>query len=190
MFRLFKNNAADQESYSGSSSYRYINSLIRKGSELYIVSPYIDNYYATVIRDLSSSRRFRIISSSIDERAKSILTHNVPKSKLALYFLMSLLVSYATYFLLHTLLYPAVIMLMFVIYAAIVRLTTGNRNVYLKIPNRFVHAKMYISEDQAITGSANLTYKGTHVNVEHIEIIRDRRRVDELRKDFLRLWNS
>ena len=34
-----------------------------------------------------------------------------------------------------------------------------------------MHAKMYISNDKAITGSANLTVSALRHNIEHIEVL-------------------
>jgi len=66
-----------------------------------------------------------------------------------------------------------------------------HRNIAIKIvTDRFVHEKMYISESSAIVGSANLTYSGTHKNVEHIEIIRDNKRIKEMDNHFDGLWKK
>ena len=62
--------------------------------------------------------------------------------------------------------------------------------VKLKIPSKFVHAKMYIGDAEAIRGSANLTFKGMHKNIEHIELTSDPVQIKELEKQFWRIWSS
>ena len=65
-----------------------------------------------------------------------------------------------------------------------------DRSIELRVPKGFVHAKMYIGEKTAIVGSANLTYAGMHQNVEHIDVIRDRGQIADLKKQFFSMWNS
>jgi phosphatidylserine/phosphatidylglycerophosphate/cardiolipin synthase-like enzyme len=65
------------------------------------------------------------------------------------------------------------------------------KNIMLKTTGEdFVHEKLYISDSMAIIGSANLTYNGTHKNIEHIEIIRDRGEIDELKRHFNSMWGK
>lgn len=178
-------------SYSGSSSHIHIDRLLREGREISIVSPYIDNYYAKIIRGMSRDRRFMIIASSIDPEARRSLGKGLPLLDLSVAFAAWLAVSCAFYYLLHSPAYLLGILLIFLIYVELKLLFfTGTRNIRLKVPRDFVHAKMYLSERQAIVGSANLTYKGTHRNVEHIEVTSDPGKVASLRKDFGRLWRK
>jgi phosphatidylserine/phosphatidylglycerophosphate/cardiolipin synthase-like enzyme len=56
--------------------------------------------------------------------------------------------------------------------------------------NVFVHEKLYIGNDKAITGSANLTYNGLHKNIEHIEVINSIERIGKLKSHFNDLWSK
>jgi phosphatidylserine/phosphatidylglycerophosphate/cardiolipin synthase-like enzyme len=67
---------------------------------------------------------------------------------------------------------------------------TGNRNISMVMPKRFVHAKMYISENEAISGSANLTYRGMHRNVEMLEIMHDKESVESMSSTFWKMWKE
>ena len=60
--------------------------------------------------------------------------------------------------------------------------------VELRKPKGFVHAKFYIGDNEAIQGSANLTYNGMHKNLENISIIRNERDIEKLRKEFYKIW--
>lgn len=178
-------------SYSGSSSYRYIDRLLKRGNEIRIVSPYLDSYYATAIRRMARSKRFRILASSIDPDARKVLGRGFPVMGLALCFFTSTAASYLLYSLFQSVAYVIGVFILFLICLELsILFSTGSRNVQLKVPAEFIHAKMYIAEREAIVGSANLTYKGTHRNVEHIEIVHDQKRVDGLRRDFDRLWKA
>jgi phosphatidylserine/phosphatidylglycerophosphate/cardiolipin synthase-like enzyme len=64
------------------------------------------------------------------------------------------------------------------------------KRIIIRKPEGFVHAKIYISENEAIHGSANLTYNGTHSNIEHIEIIRDNEKIAKLHSEFERMWKK
>ena len=59
--------------YNGNDTYKYIEKLLRRGKDIYIISPYIDKYYAGRIRAYSSRKKFHIISSSIEKEALDIL---------------------------------------------------------------------------------------------------------------------
>lgn len=178
-------------SYSGKECYHYVEGLIRGAESLLIVSPYIDKYYASFLLKNSKGKKIKIISSSIDSQAKGLLTKGrFPKEVLfaliwvgvlgtLLYFLQ--FYTYAIYvFVL------ALLLLLDLALAASKRPT----NIEMRIPQEFVHVKMYLARDAAILGSANLTYKGMHANVEHIELIENPERIRELETQFYTLWNS
>jgi phosphatidylserine/phosphatidylglycerophosphate/cardiolipin synthase-like enzyme len=57
------------------------------------------------------------------------------------------------------------------------------------IRDKFVHEKLYISNGTAVIGSANLTYSGMHKNIEHVEVIRNGKEVDALKRHFEELWS-
>ncbi len=182
--------------YSGDRSYTYAEPLLRKGRDLCIVSPYIDRYYANFIRNISQDRRIRIISSSIDWEARALLER---KSNTGMLIVAAMALISANYLLYEGAYPPAVLALSALLTVAILALLLAghvsgslqkNRNIILKVPKTFIHAKLYISENAAMTGSANLTYRGMHKNIEQIEIIRSEEGIRRLRQEFMRLWDS
>ncbi len=69
--------------------------------------------------------------------------------------------------------------------------TQLRRGVALKLVHveRFVHSKIYVCDDVAIVGSANLTRAGLWKNYETITIF-EGEEVREVEKMFLEIWNS
>lgn len=180
--------AKEHEKVSGSDSYRYVETLIRKGGEVCIVSPYIDGYYARFLSRNSLGKRIYIISSSMDKEAIRILG----KRFSVLRFLLAILLSAVELYMgilygIYAYALLAVALTLIIGYFASVM---GNRNISLVMPRRFVHAKMYISENEAISGSANLTYRGMHRNVEMIEIMHDKESVEGMHRTFWRMWKE
>ncbi|MDE1846217.1 MAG: phospholipase D family protein [Candidatus Micrarchaeota archaeon] len=178
-------------SYSGKECHRYVERLIKEGKSLLIVSPYIDSYYAKFLLANSRGKTIRVLSSSIDSRAKSLLTKGKFPTGMALFAVWVLLLDVLLYLLglFGYAIYASALLAMLLI---LLLLSLGKRpkNIALKIPGEFVHAKMYLSEGRAINGSANLTYSGMHKNVEHIEIIEDETQRRELEAQFWKIWNS
>ncbi len=183
----------EPESYSGSSTFKYIDPLIERGSgELIIVSPYIGGEYAEMLMRAGNRRRVRVITSrSSAEAAKRIMNgsmHNVwNAAKATLLFAVAASIGiYAGI----TIVFEAAAVLALASFAlsAYRYKSKETSNISVRMPERFVHEKMYISEDLAIVGSANLTYSGMHRNVEHIELIRDPDRIDALVRHFNDLW--
>ncbi len=180
--------AKEHEKVSGSESYRYVEPLIRRGGEVCIVSPYIDEYYAGFLSRNSIGKHIYIISSSMDKEAVRILSKRFSVLRFLLAILLSVIelyigVLYGIY--VYALL--AIALTLIIGYFASI---TGNRSISLVMPKRFVHAKMYISEKEAITGSANLTYRGMHKNVEMIEIMHDNGSVESMRNTFWKMWKE
>ena len=61
---------------------------------------------------------------------------------------------------------------------------------YRIINERFVHAKIYISDGKyAVTGSANLTESGLWSNAEHVIILNNANDIEKIESDFEHLWN-
>ena len=60
----------------------------------------------------------------------------------------------------------------------------------IRLEKSFTHSKMYISEKEGIEGSANLTFAGTHRNIENIEIIKDIQELRRMKTEFWKLWDS
>ncbi len=175
---------------TGAGSHAQVEQLIRRGREIYIVSPYIDNYYAALIRRHAGRKRFYILSSSMKGNARRILESRGSWASVAV-FAASVVVILCILFAL-SLLSPGIAVL--AVLAVLARIAvfkhfSGNR-IRLKVPGRFVHAKMYISERMAITGSANLTYNGMHSNIEHMETVYDPRTILELKKQFWKIWDA
>ncbi len=181
---------AGNRSYSGNDSYRHIDPLIRGGKTIYIVSPYIDSYYAAFIRRYAGGKRFYILSSSMTDSARKILESNGDALGMFLFSGVVAAIDILVYLL--GLLSVYIILLSLAAIGArwiVFKLASRNR-IVLKVPKSFVHAKLYVSDRMAILGSANLTYKGTHVNVEHIEVVHEPDRIGLLKKEFWKLWEE
>ena len=180
--------AKEHEKVSGSESYKHVEPLIRKGREVCIVSPYIDEYYARFLSRNSLGKRIYIISSSMDKEAIKILG----KRFSILHFLLAILLSAFELYMgiLYGLYAYALLAVALTLIIGYFTSVTGNRNISLVIPKRFVHAKMYISENEAISGSANLTYRGMRRNVEIIEIMHDKDSVESMRRTFWKMWKE
>ncbi len=175
---------------SGVDSYRYVEKLIRGGKEVYIVSPYIDAYYAALIRRYANWKRFYIISSSLDENAKKILESRGSWMGVGIFAVFVVFVSWIL-FALSLFSLDILILALAAILARVIVFKFSTRNrIRLKVPRSFVHAKMYISERMAISGSANLTYRGMHSNVEQIEVVYDQKAILDFKKRFWSMWDS
>ncbi len=184
---LGRSNAVS-EHYCGSDTHRYINALIESTGDILIVSPYLDDYYAGVLSSKKSGRKFYVISSSMERRAAKLLTGKRSALPILGYIALSIALLYLSFIigLNGLLLLPSFIPIV----VGIIKHRPVSSNVALKIPKRFVHAKMYISGTMAITGSANLTYAGTHKNVEQISITHDSGEIGRLREQFWNLWRE
>ncbi|MCL4365291.1 MAG: phospholipase D family protein [Candidatus Marsarchaeota archaeon] len=174
--------------YCGIDTHKYINGLINSAGDILIVSPYIDDYYARMLSDSGSDRRFYIIASSIEQEVSRRLSgRKSPFAVLGYMLLSMLLVSVSTLaglglMLIIPSLIPAAI--------GLFKYSSRKQNIVLKVPRQFVHAKIYISDNMAITGSANLTYKGTHRNLEQISITYNSDEISRLRGQFWDMWHK
>ncbi|MHB1830099.1 MAG: phospholipase D-like domain-containing protein [Candidatus Micrarchaeaceae archaeon] len=174
--------------YYGSSAYKYVDDLISKKGDILIVSPYIDRYYAELILKKSKGSRFYVISSSIEGRALEILGDKHSQLWLIGYLALSAIMFWLAFSI--GIRWPyLLISLVPLAIGAIKHLGRGSK-MALKVPRKFVHAKMYISDGMAITGSANLTYSGTHKNSEHINIIYDEEEISRLKDQFWEIWRG
>ncbi|MDE1850442.1 MAG: hypothetical protein KGH54_01450 [Candidatus Micrarchaeota archaeon] len=186
MLHIFKT-----PSYSGKNVHRYVEKLIRNGKEILIVSPYIDCHYASYLLRHSGGKRFYIISSSLDRGARRLLEKGrFPTGLLASTILFAIADSLLYYLglYLYAGLLSAIILLLAIATAFIA--AKKPTNIMLKVPREFVHAKLYISESEAIRGSANLTYRGQHENVEHVEVDYDKQEINRLRGQFWEMWRG
>lgn len=178
-----------ESSYTGRSSYKYAERLISEGRDILIVSPYIDSYYAEFLLRNGRKKHIKIISSSVEREARKILGR---KRSLGNFFATALLVLPLDY-----LSFTFSVLSIYVILASLLILSMAfylcihrKSDIELKIPREFVHAKIYISDGVAIFGSANLTYKGMHENIEHIEVREKENEVNRLKSEFWKIWNS
>ena len=178
----------EHEKVTGSDSYKYVEPLIMKGKEICIVSPYVDSYYANFLSRNSDGRRIYLISSSMDKEAEKILGRKFSLIRFIIFIILSAAELYAgVFFGLYVYTFIAVALTLLVGYFASI---VGNKNIHIVMPKKFVHAKMYISDNEAIAGSANLTYRGMHKNVEIIEIMRDSDSINSMQKTFWKMWKE
>ena len=185
---LFGKAGRKNERYYGKDTYRHFDKLLSRTGEILIVSPYIDAYYAKILVRKSRGRKIYLISSSPESGALKIIKGESASLVIVAYTALSLLLFLL---LLHlgirnSLLFISLLPFLFGLYKAF----TKRSKVRVKLPKQFIHAKMYISKDMAITGSANITYNGMHKNLEQTEIVYNVDEISRLRKQFWRIWNS
>ncbi len=187
-------------SYSGNESYKYIEPLVSNDDRyLFIVSPFISKSYIKKLIKISSRKEIKVITS---KEAASSETAKVYRAKgytkyifyaafiivvisLMFYLLrMMILLSIAIYA-------AALAVALLIVFLAFNKHPKKRSHIEFKfVEGKFVHEKLYIGEDEAITGSANFTYSGLHRNIEHIEIVHEKKRVKELADHFYSMWNS
>ena len=175
--------------YTGRSSHTYIERMMRSSRKLMIVSPFVDAYYAEFLRNISHGRKIMLLSSSMDYRAAKVLGRR-PRPLAFISIAALLVILDAAEFYVNILTVASVLATIFLVLVFAVFLLRGKGSVMLRRPGSFVHMKLYISEKEAIQGSANLTYSGMHRNVEHIEVIHDPEVIGQLRNDFMKLWRD
>jgi phosphatidylserine/phosphatidylglycerophosphate/cardiolipin synthase-like enzyme len=181
--------------YSGDSSYKEIEGLIKSSRFLKIISPYISPYYAKMLLSASQKKEIKIITSNskINQRSISILSKKMNSKiyiKSFLYIItVGVIFAVIQFYFLAIL---TIIALILVAALALIRYSSiRKRKLYLKVAfEKFIHEKLYISDNAAISGSANLTYSGLHKNIEHIEMIDDKSKIDALAEHFDSLWNG
>jgi phosphatidylserine/phosphatidylglycerophosphate/cardiolipin synthase-like enzyme len=175
-------------SYSGRDSYRHVERILRSERNLLIVSPYIDGHYAGWLVRHSQGKRIRILSSSMQPGAYRKLKGRERGPAITFAVLAA---AFDVAFFLLRMQFLAFALVTAAIAALFIALSfRGNRNISVKVPRDFVHAKMYVGDNVAAEGSANLTYAGMHKNVEHIDVIYDRRRIADLKRQFAAMWDS
>lgn len=193
MFGFLKLGGSGPYGYSGSESYKHIDKLLNDDSStLKIITPYLGIAYARMLLSLSSRKKIHIIVSG-DQKKKDdgavrllIGKGSYVSIKLVAYATV-LAIGFASLGMNTMVLVIAAITAIYIFTA--LKLLPMRKRVKVKIAtDRFIHEKMYISERSAIVGSANLTYSGTHKNVEHIEVIRNEGKRRELSNHFDELW--
>lgn len=181
-----------EEHYSGSSSHKLVDGLISgPGSELLVVSPYIDNYYARALLKASKRKKVRIITSpdALEYRNSFLKSLGAQKmkgyAKATLYFsvLSAVTVCFGLYYMIAPVIAITALMFLLMLRA---RNSTAIQLKVIKKP--FVHEKLYVCNGVAVTGSANLTYSGMHRNVEHVDLTRKEELVSALKDHFEELW--
>lgn len=182
-------------SYSGTETHRYIDELIARSGRLDIVTPYISLGYAKVLAGHARRHRVRLITSgsgsnfaAMEYLSKFDRPYR-PWLKAGLFVAALGAIAWALGFMqiLPILAGTAAGML------AISALMAGRRRSRLRVKvssKVFVHEKLYISDRTAIVGSANLTHGGTRRNLEHVDIVDDRKAVEGLHGHFDSLWGS
>jgi phosphatidylserine/phosphatidylglycerophosphate/cardiolipin synthase-like enzyme len=184
----------EEGQHNGAESYLVIDQFLReKSEELLIITPYIDLFYAKVLIRQSRNKRIRLITSgaAINKKAISALSSRSVRTAIESGFYFTLILIG----LLYLRLYPEAMVAFFVdfLIAAyiIVNFKSRWKNIAMKVTSgKFVHEKIYISDTGMITGSANLTFRGTHKNVEFVDYTRDQTKIQKMRKHFHELWKS
>jgi phosphatidylserine/phosphatidylglycerophosphate/cardiolipin synthase-like enzyme len=180
--------------YSGSDSYKFVDPLIKGNSlHLKIVSPYITVDYAKTLLNAAKRKEIKIITSdsATTNNAVNLILKRTkvwPYVSFACYIII-LEVAFALFhFYLLDIVFIPVLIVSFLLAIHHYKSMKG-RKIYVRIAKKpFIHEKLYITDYMAITGSANLTYMGMHKNIEHIEMVDDRRKIDELTDHFDNLW--
>lgn len=190
--------ATNQESvlYSGDSSYKYVDRLIKeKDGELTIISPYLSKYYVDMLARAAQKRKIRVITSNNSLGYKGSKLQNFAVRgirghiKAIAFFLLLDAISLYLNFVYTTIILTFVVFLVAAL--AYLHHKKANSNMQVKvIKDRFVHEKIYISNNTAISGSANLTYNGMHRNIEHIEVTKDPAKIMKMKNHFESMWKS
>ena len=180
--------------YSGSASYREVEKLLYgRGRGLSIVSPYLSRYYIRKLAAIARRKRVRLITTSRTAREEHELrkylsrgSHSIWLKAFAALFLfiaLSLLAGSELIALMAAQVLAVDSMLL------VVNAARRKHNIEVRfVKGVFVHEKIYISERQAITGSANLTWSGMHKNIEHLEMTSEPDRIRALSAHFQELW--
>lgn len=179
---------AGKNSHYGSDSYRHVEPILRKSRELLIVSPYIDDYYASYLASRPSRKKTYVISSSIRKSASRRLAAGRGKDAAFAVFVLAAVnaLMYQIGAFNALVLFASLLFSVYCVWFAL----THRSGISLKVPRNFVHAKMYVGDGVAVEGSANLTYAGMHKNVEEVRVFTDADEVEAMRRSFWSLWNS
>ncbi len=186
--------------YSGKSSYRYIDELIRGNSkELKIISPFIGPSYAKMLVDQAANKKIYVITAPPRDdkfgssQSRSIEIMKSRKARIGIRpvaaFTLFAVIAFAFNLYLITSVLSAVAIFLFIVFIYTKFFIPNNLRLKV-VKGTFIHEKLYIGKNRAITGSANLTGSGTHSNIEHVEIIDDNERISELKSHFDDLWSQ
>lgn len=184
------------EAYSGSSSYIAVERLLRDRSKaVRIVSPYVSRYYAEKLAGIARKKEVYLITSVRTAREERSLERYLSKGGASVW--LQAMGALAGGIAISALagLWAMVLVLtqLAAADAALIAVVAFRRRAHMHVRfsrGAFVHEKLYISDLQAITGSANLTYSGMHRNIEHIDLTRDPARIRALKAHFEELWKK
>jgi phosphatidylserine/phosphatidylglycerophosphate/cardiolipin synthase-like enzyme len=182
------------DSHSGTDSYAYVEPLLtEKASELLVISPYIGHGYANLLVELGRRKRVRVITSGSAEwlegyarrHSWSVLFSHIKAMGAILLVCLAL-----AYLKAYRLALAAAGVFFLTLCVGYLKFSSTKRSdIKVKVVrSAFIHEKVYISDSRAVVGSANLTNPGMHKNIEHVQAITERERVDELRVHFEELW--
>jgi len=193
MFGVSRTPGQQSRGYSGSDSYRYVDKLINdNGCALRIVSPFITPDYANELQRIAKKKRVYVITSRAQSQKQNMAIGILQTRRKLVDFKAILIISIFLYlmFALNQFVYFAAGLVVLAI-AILLWLKGPRSNLRLKVvTDKFIHEKLYISDDNAIVGSANLTYAGMHKNIEHIELINEQDKVNQLSEHFDELWSK
>ena len=178
--------------YSGSESWRHIDRLLESnGRHIKIITPFISDYYVDRILKIARKKKVYLLLSGAGKAEEAAVKRLLKRNRslnLGMIAYLALIVAGLAYLKFYVYAAGVGAIALFALYYGMVLKPAGTK-LFVKIAtDRFIHEKLYLSDDTAIVGSANLTYAGTHRNVEHIEVINDPARVDELSLHFDGLW--
>ncbi|MEM3019972.1 MAG: phospholipase D-like domain-containing protein [Candidatus Micrarchaeaceae archaeon] len=195
MFGFRNNGAVPPKVYSGNEGYKHVERLFHSSRSIDIITPYIGIQYAKMLYGLAGSgKRIRIIIAKGQDSNSAAISYLGPKVHSNIQYSLASAVSFIAFVLLYLMGLPYeafILLLLFLLFTFLaLRRAPQNRNIYVRYAPGFVHEKIYIGDNEAITGSANLTYSGMHKNTEYLEVIRDSDRIEALEKHFNTLWNG
>lgn len=181
------------ENYEGTDTYKYIDGLLRKRSnELLVITPFLGPSYASALwKEAGKKKVYVVISNSkINSKAWKLLSHGRLGGYARAFAYLAVLSALLFYLKLKVFAFGTVALLAAVLLLAIIR-RSKRGNLHVKISDRlFIHEKLYITDTEAISGSANLTYGGTHRNLEQIAITHDPSEIRRLKEHFWAVWGS
>ena len=198
----------DDLHYSGTSSFKYIDQLIENNDDsLEIISPFISKVYIKRLVDLSKRKKIRVITSDKSPLDYKEIKKYTKKSVLMPALIEVLIVIFYILLFNNVTIMPyvnlGVIDFFVLIIIIIINLIIAHRvkknmsirkkgtNIEFKVvKDRFIHEKLYISDSEVITGSANFTFSGLHKNIEHIDVIRSGKDIRFFKKHFDKMWRK